>query len=162
MQFETTVQLFNKNEIDFILVGGVCAALHGAPINTVDIDFVYLQSKDNCQRLLNLLESIHAQYRGQGNRQIDIKLEHLIRGGQLLFKTDLGDIDLLSWIGNMENVLDYGYLIQNDCIEIINIGNQEIKSLNLLTLIESKELANRQKDQVHLLHLYEIKKLQNP
>ena len=98
MQFEAIVQLFNKSNIDFILVGGVCAALHGAPINTIDIDFVYSQDNANCQRLLSLLESINARYRGLGNRQIDIELEQLLRGGQLLFKTDLGDIDLLSWM----------------------------------------------------------------
>ena len=58
MQFEAIVQLFNKSNIDFILVGGVCAALHGAPVNTIDIDFVYSQDNPNCQRLLSLLESI--------------------------------------------------------------------------------------------------------
>ena len=140
MQFEAIIKLFNKSEIDFILVGGVCAALHGVPINTIDIDFVYSQSESNCQRLLSLLKSINARYRGQGNRQIEIELEQLLRGGQLLFKTDLGDIDLLSWIGNKDNILDYDYLIDNNCVETISIADESIKSLNLLTLIKSKHL----------------------
>jgi hypothetical protein len=162
MQFEAIIELFNKSQIDFILVGGVCAALHGAPINTIDIDFVYSQDPGNCQRLIDLLISINANFRGQGNRQLTIDLKHLTRGGQLLFKTDLGDIDLLSWIGNKDNILDYKYLIENHCIETIEINKETIKSLNLVTLIQSKELANRPKDQLHLLHLREIKTLQDP
>ncbi len=43
------------NEVDFIVVGGAAAVLHGAPITTQDLDIVHSQSRESVGRLFDLL-----------------------------------------------------------------------------------------------------------
>ena len=41
-----------EHEVDFIVVGGVCAVLHGAPVSTFDLDIVPERSQGNIDRLI--------------------------------------------------------------------------------------------------------------
>jgi hypothetical protein len=41
------LQTLADREVDFIVVGGVCAVLHGAPIMTFDLDVVHSRARDN-------------------------------------------------------------------------------------------------------------------
>jgi len=36
-----------KHEVNFIIVGGICAVLHGAPVTTFDLDIVHSRSPEN-------------------------------------------------------------------------------------------------------------------
>ena len=40
--------------VDFIVVGGAAAVLHGAPTSTVDLDIVHRRSEENVARLLGV------------------------------------------------------------------------------------------------------------
>jgi hypothetical protein len=44
--------------VDFIIVGGAAAVLHGAPVTTADLDIVPEQSDANVARLLGLLRDL--------------------------------------------------------------------------------------------------------
>lgn len=61
--------LFN-HEIDFIVVGGVAAVLHGAPIGTFDMDVVHSRSPENIERLVAALQDLDAYYRGRGEQRL--------------------------------------------------------------------------------------------
>ncbi|WP_437646974.1 hypothetical protein [Sorangium sp. So ce362] len=41
-----------RHRVDFIVVGGVAAVIHGAPVNTFDMDVVHARTPDNIERLL--------------------------------------------------------------------------------------------------------------
>ena len=157
MNFEEAINKLVEFEIDFILVGGVCAVLHGAPVSTFDIDVLYKNDPSNNRQILKFLISIDATFRGQGGRIIKPDISHLDRGGQLLFRTSLGDIDFLSHIGNSENILEYDYF-QASC-DVYELEDAKVRILNLESLIHAKELSNRTKDKLHLIHLYELKNL---
>src|SRR5471030_245720 len=45
------LQDLRKREIQFVLVGGLAAALHGAPVQTYDVDLVYSREAENVGRL---------------------------------------------------------------------------------------------------------------
>ncbi len=56
------LQILNKHEVKFILVGGVAVAFHGARTieNTInDIDFLYLHSRTNAQRVSDAVSELH-------------------------------------------------------------------------------------------------------
>ena len=39
--------------VDFIVIGGAAAVLHGAPISTIDLDIVHRQTYDNVNHLVD-------------------------------------------------------------------------------------------------------------
>ena len=64
------LKTLTEHEVEFIIVGGVCAVLHGAPIATFDLDVVHSRDPENVRHLLTALESLDACARGQGARKI--------------------------------------------------------------------------------------------
>jgi len=47
--------------VDFIIVGGVCAVLHGAPLATFDLDVVHSREPHNLGRLTAALKELDAR-----------------------------------------------------------------------------------------------------
>jgi len=131
-----------KYEVDFIIVGGVCGVLHGAPISTFDLDLVHSRDSENVDRLLNALEELQTCYRDPGGRLIKPKKSNLVLAGHHLLMTKSGPLDLLGEIGKNK---DYIKLIKNaTSLEIAK--NIYVSVLKLETLIETKEQAAREKD----------------
>jgi hypothetical protein len=48
--------------VEFLVIGGVAAVLHGAPVATFDLDVVHSREPDNIVRLLAALEELDAYY----------------------------------------------------------------------------------------------------
>ena len=51
-----TLRALHDGGVDFILVGGLAAVLHGAPVDTFDIDVVHSRDAANVARILPVLE----------------------------------------------------------------------------------------------------------
>jgi hypothetical protein len=49
--------------VEFVLVGGTAAVLHGAPIVTHGVDIVHRQTAENVERLVKVLDAHHAMIR---------------------------------------------------------------------------------------------------
>ena len=81
--------------VDHIVVGGVAAVLHGAPLPTRDLDIVPCANPDNLDRLHALLERLDAIVRQPGARDLPVRRAWLDGAGQLLLRTSLGPLDLL-------------------------------------------------------------------
>lgn len=61
--FQTILATLQRHEVEFVVVGGVAAVLHGAPVTTFDLDTLIRVSEDNSERLLAAFEEINARYR---------------------------------------------------------------------------------------------------
>ena len=61
--FERLLRTLVEHGVDFVVVGGVSAALQGAPILTLDLDIVHRRNPGNVDRLLKAPESLEASYR---------------------------------------------------------------------------------------------------
>ncbi len=130
-----------EHEVDFIIVGGVSAVLHGVPITTFDLDLVHSRSPDNIGRLLSALQDIDACYRGQGDRRLTPSPAHLASSGHQLLMTRFGPLDLLGTIGThrgYENLIDH--------TTELSASGLHLHVLNLATLIEVKEEVGHEKD----------------
>jgi hypothetical protein len=53
--FKELLELFNANEVEYLIVGGYALAFHGAPRFTGDIDLLVKAESENARRILNAL-----------------------------------------------------------------------------------------------------------
>ena len=49
--FSAILAVLARHRVEFIVVGGVCAVLLGAPVGTFDVDIVHSRSEQNLDRL---------------------------------------------------------------------------------------------------------------
>src|SRR5713101_7532219 len=133
--FLVLLQTLAEHQVDFIVVGGVCAVLQGAPITTFDVDVVHARAPDNLNRLLAALQALDAYYREQQTRRLTPSLSHLASPGHQLLMTRAGPLDLLGTIG-----IDHSYedLVPHTLEIQIGEGLQ-VRLLDLATLITIKE-----------------------
>lgn len=54
--FKELLKLFNKHQVDFLIVGGYALAFHGAPRYTGDMDIFVKPSKENAEKILVALK----------------------------------------------------------------------------------------------------------
>lgn len=63
MNFETFVQALCDAEVEFIIIGGWSAILHGSRHSHIDLDIFYSRRTDNLKRLTQALAPYHPQLR---------------------------------------------------------------------------------------------------
>jgi hypothetical protein len=62
--FEKLLGALHRADVEFILVGGVAAVVHGSSRATYDLDLVYSRDPGNLQRLALALEPFEPYLRG--------------------------------------------------------------------------------------------------
>ena len=132
--------------VDFIVVGGVCAVLNGAPVNTFDLDVVHSREANNIGRLLAALDVLDAFYRVHPERRLKPGISHLISPGHQNLETCFGPLDLLGTIGHG---LGYAELLDHS-VEMEVAQGVRVRVLGLAKLIEVKEQLGGDKDKAVL------------
>ena len=133
---------FCQHGVEFIIVGGVCGVLHGAPISTFDLDVVHARTPENVERLLRALEELQAFVRGPGPPGRRPARSHLLSAGHQLLLTRFGPLDLLGAIGTDR---DYARLLPRSKVVHVR-ADLRVRVLDLEALIEVKEETARDKD----------------
>ncbi|OGQ90163.1 MAG: hypothetical protein A2289_19890 [Deltaproteobacteria bacterium RIFOXYA12_FULL_58_15] len=129
--------------VEFIVVGGAAAILHGAPTATQDLDIVHRRTPENIDRLLAVLERLDAYFREPGERRLRPAKDHLAGGGQLNLSTVLGPIDPLC---RLHDGRGFDELAPHTTV--FEDGSMRLRVLDLDTLIEIKSGTGRAKDQL--------------
>jgi hypothetical protein len=140
--FLSILQTLVDHGVDFIVVGGVAAALRGAPLNTFDTDVVHALEANNLERLLDTLEGLDAYYRLQPERRLRPDASHLATRGHQLLMTRFGPLDLLGAIGNGRTYVD----LMPHTGELLLRSDLRVRVLDLETLIAVKEEVGGEKD----------------
>jgi hypothetical protein len=154
---ERIVEVFKRHDVEFLVLGGQAAVLHGSPLPTFDVDLAYRRASENLGRLVNALRELHPTLRG-APPDLPFKLDSqsLALGSNFTFNTDVGALDLLGWI---EPLGTYDDLIaRSECMEIEGV---QVAVISLDDLIAIKRHINRPKDQMALLQLEAIKRLRD-
>ncbi len=147
--FERLIGLLVESGVDFILVGGVAATVHGSTRLTLDIDVVYARNAANLDRLVAALEPFEPYPRGApAGLPFHWDRRTLDRGLNFTLTTTLGDIDLLGEIIGGGAFDD----LAADAIQIELLG-QRCLCLSLDRLIDVKRAAGRPKDYESLAEL---------
>ncbi len=69
-QYRAILEALDRRGVRGIVVGGVCAVAHGAPITTFDLDVVHLRTSENIDRIMVALADLQAFHREPGERRL--------------------------------------------------------------------------------------------
>ena len=140
---EALIEALVESGVEFIVVGGAAAVLHGAPTTTQDLDIVHRLTPENVDRLANLLERLDAYVREPGNRRLRPSADVLGRGGQLNLSTNLGPLDPL---GKLHDGRGYDELLPTSVV--MQDGELKLRVVDLETLIAIKAATGRSRDKL--------------
>lgn len=141
-QFADLLRVLDAHGVEYVLVGALAAALHGAPVSTYDIDIVHRREPDNVARLVEALHSTHAFYWEHTDRRLDPEARTLLLPGHHRLRTDLGHLDVLDAIGAGQ-----GFDELQGRTSVITVGpDLAVRVLDLEAIIETKRAVGRPKD----------------
>ena len=148
-QPEAVIRLLGRHEVRYVLIGGLAAITHGAPLVTQDIDLCYARDADNLEHLADALREVHADLRGaEPGLQFRLDAMTLAKGDSFMFTTDIGWVDIL---GTPAGVTGYDDLARTaDAFELFG---HRVLVASLEDLIRMKRAAGRPKDMLALEEL---------
>ena len=128
--------------VEFVLIGGVAADLHGSARATFDVDVVYSRKRTNLAKVVEALGPYNPYLRGAPpGLPFQFDLATVRNGLNFTLSTGLGDVDLLGEVaggGNYEQLLSHS-------VEIDAFGIR-CRCVTLERLIQLKRAAGRPKD----------------
>lgn len=144
--------------VEFVLVGGYAAMLHGSSLLTRDLDVCAVLTPGNVEKLRETFKEFHPVHRLSSPRRsfldvpgVDVALDNLY------LNTDLGTLDVL---GTITGVGDYAR-VARDAVEVELFGRR-VRAISLDDLIAAKEALGRDKDLIAAKELRAIReKLRN-
>ncbi len=141
---EAALEVLASAGVEFVVVGGVAAVLHGAPVTTLDLDIVHDQTDENVDRLLGVLRGLHAEMRSVGDKITSRPTrDMLLGGGQLKLSTELGPLDVLCRLHTGE-----GYRELSETAVFKGDERLTVRVIDLETLIRIKSTTGRIKDKM--------------
>jgi len=132
--FEAFVELLNKNEVKYLVVGGYAFAIHAYPRFTNDIDFLILTSKSNVGKVI--LSLVEFGFTSSNISPADLMKEgKVIQLGQPPYRIDiLTSIDGVTFTEAWERKVTGKY------------GGQTLYIISKEDLILNKKASGRKKD----------------
>jgi predicted nucleotidyltransferase len=149
------VELFQRHDVEFLVIGGQAETLFGSARVTFDVDLCYRRDAENLERLARALKELKPTLRGAPpDLPFQIDARSLALGANFTFDTNFGPLDLLGYV---EPIGNYEALIAH--AESYPIGSYTVRTISLDDLIRVKEHIRRTKDRDSLLQLQAIKRL---
>jgi hypothetical protein len=148
-QPERVIHVLGRHRVRYVLIGGLAAVTHGAPLITQDVDACYARDDLNLRRIAKALVEIRAELRGADpGLPVRLDAKALRAGDSFTFTTDIGWLDLL---GTPPGTTGYEDLARTaDAFELFGY---RVLVASVDDLIRMKRAAGRPKD---LLALEEL------
>ena len=123
----------NEHGLEAILIGNMAAALHGAPVSTIDIDFFFRKTPRNMQKLKRVATALDAVILRPYYPVSALFRLHRERDGLQV-----------DFMGHIDGVKSYEGV--RDRADSYEIGGQKLLAASLDDIILSKRAAGRSKD----------------
>lgn len=135
-----------RDEVEFLVIGGVAVGYHGHVRATKDVDVVPAPHPANLQRLAQVLVRLEAKVEGSGEFDAaelpdPLDPDALAQGGNWVLLTRLGRLDIMQWIGE-DGLWEK---LSPTAIED-EIGGLPIRMVGYEDLVALKEKAGRPED----------------
>ena len=131
-----------RAKVDFVIVGGLAAVLHGSTLLTRDLDICIPLGSKSILRLQEAIEVLHPRVRsGADLVPLELDAEQAAAVKNLYVTTDEGRLDclgLVAGVGDFDSVL-------RESIEI-PLGDSSCRVLGIDALIRAKETMGRSHD----------------
>jgi hypothetical protein len=158
MQFEAAVRVLCDADVEFVVIGGLAANLHGSALVTLDLDICYARTKANLKRIVAALAPFHPKPRGFPEGLPFVWDDATLHNATVLtLLTDLGEIDLLAevaGVGAWDDVKAHSI--------VVDAFDRKIAALDLPDLIHAKRAAGRAKDLAALPELESLLEASEP
>lgn len=140
--FAKALHILQGGSVDFIIVGGVAAILHGLAYTTYDLDVVYSRERENIRRLVQALAPCRPYLRGAPPGLPFRFDEATVRNGlNFTLTTVVADLDLL---GEVTGAGGYRDLLPHS--QVVQAFGVSCRRASLERLIQMKRAAGRPKD----------------
>lgn len=127
----------NRTRLEAVLIGNAAAALQGAPVTTLDFDFMFRRTPGNIQKLKRFSSALEATI---------LRPYYPMSGLFRVVNEDLGlQVDFMSTI---HGIRSFNQLRSR--AEEIRVGSQPLLVANLGDIIASKKAASRARDRAVL------------
>ncbi|MDD4891144.1 MAG: nucleotidyltransferase [Phycisphaerae bacterium] len=131
-----------ENNVEFVVIGGIAAVLHGSSLVTEDLDVACPLSEANAQRLHTALDDLHPVHRmTPTGKPLTESPAELAKFQNLYLRTDLGQVDFL---GEVAGIGGYEEVRENAIV--VDIAGVSCRVLSLPALIRAKEAMGRERD----------------
>ena len=143
-----------ENDLDFVLIGGFAAVVHGSTLVTQDLDICTSMSIENIEKMRSILKDYNPIHRMNRKAALSF-LDHpkSLEGlNNIYLDTDLGVLDILS---STEPAGDFE-TIKNNSIQV-NIYGHKCNVISIVDLIKVKKHMKRPKDLQAVEELMRIK-----
>ncbi len=142
IEFQKALEVLCDSGVEFVVIGGVSAIIHGSVQFTFDLDVCYSRDGLNLRRLTAALAPFHPRPRGFPPDLPFIWDPATVKNSTVLtLQTDIGDIDLLwevAGLGTFDDVKKHTV--------VLDAFGRRISTLSLPALIQAKRAAGREKD----------------
>jgi hypothetical protein len=138
------LECLRRNEVDFVVIGGLAGMALGSAYPSYDLDVVYERGKPNLERLAAALRELGATLRG-APRGLPFLLDAktLENGANFTFDTRFGSLDILA-----EPVGAPRYSELRAAGQDLEIDGIPVRVASIDHLIAMKEAAGRTKDKL--------------
>lgn len=141
-------------QVEYVLIGGLAATIHGASLVTLDTDVCIRHSPSNCERMARALERLEAEI--YPTRQVPIPITaDLLQTHRLVhLRTKAGRLDLITSVPGLGTFEEFAHGSTT-----IQLDDVTIPVLTLDQLIQAKSAMNQAKDREHLDQLLAIREM---
>ena len=143
-------------DIDFVIVGGFAATLHGSSLVTRDLDVCAILSNENVEKLREALRDLQPTHRMTPQKLSFLDNPDLgVEVRNLYLRTDLGPVDVLS------SILGVGDFDRVRAASIqVELFGRNCRVISLDDLIRAKEALGRDKDLLAAKELRAVRETQ--
>ena len=126
-------KVFAEHRLEAVMVGNAAAALHGAPVTTLDIDFMFRKTAANLKKLKAVAQSLRA---------IILKPYYPVSDLFRVINDELGlQLDFMSKLHGIRSFEGLRSRAQK-----VEFGEHELMIASLADIIKSKRATGRRRD----------------
>lgn len=141
-RFERAIRALSEARVEFVVIGGFSAILHGSAHVTLDLDVAYSRNPENLKCLAAALAPFHPRPEGlPAHLPFVWDAATLANGTLFTLTSDLGRIDLMAEVSGLGSFSE----IWAESLEVELFGCK-VRNLSLTDLLKSKRAAGRAKD----------------
>ncbi|CAN5206357.1 hypothetical protein BH09GEM1_BH09GEM1_39150 [soil metagenome] len=126
-------RLLSARRLDVVMIGNAAAAIHGSPVTTMDIDFMFRKTPTNLTKLKRLADDLDATV-----------LRPFYPASELYRVTRNRDGMQLDFMARIDGIRSFESLRSRAMA--VRFGGHELRVAALADIIRSKERAGREQD----------------
>lgn len=138
------VRALGEAGVDYVLVGGMAAVVHGSPVVTPDIDVFVPSDEQTYRRILSLLRDVHPR--------VPLRAATVPSSQTLSLVTDVGSINIVGELPGVRSMADLA-----GRVELHDVGGFHCRVLELESLIGFAQASATAEDEFSLFHLLAIR-----